>query len=180
MLRLYLGVVARALHHAGCWPPSVPFLIDCSQLRRFPKLIKPASDGSSRAPFPRRGRHLRRTRAWRGHHLRHPRRPTPADKSAHPASDRARPLNSRRASSVDRVHRLGHQINHDIRGRPARPACLRSEGVADLVDGNGKGSTTSQRQRTQENPHRRPPALLRPWTECGRSEDVTNVNSKNQ
>ena len=44
MLRLYLGVVARVLHHAGCWPPSLPFLIDCCQLRRFPKLLKLASD----------------------------------------------------------------------------------------------------------------------------------------
>ena len=38
MLRLYLGVVARVLEHAGCWPPSLPFLIDCCQLRRFPRL----------------------------------------------------------------------------------------------------------------------------------------------
>ena len=44
MLRLYLGVVARVLHHSGCWPPSLPFLIDCCQLRRFPKLLKLASD----------------------------------------------------------------------------------------------------------------------------------------
>ena len=44
MLRLYLGVVARVLHHAGAWPPSLPFLIDCCQLRRFPKLLKLASD----------------------------------------------------------------------------------------------------------------------------------------
>jgi hypothetical protein len=44
MLRLYLGVVARVLHHAGCWPPSLPFLIDCCQLRRFPKLLKLALD----------------------------------------------------------------------------------------------------------------------------------------
>ncbi len=43
MLRLYLGVVARVLHHAGCWPPSLPFLIDCCQLRRIPKLLKLAS-----------------------------------------------------------------------------------------------------------------------------------------
>lgn len=43
MLRLYLGVVARVLHHAGCWPPSLPFLIDCCQLRRFPKLLKLAA-----------------------------------------------------------------------------------------------------------------------------------------
>jgi ferritin-like metal-binding protein YciE len=27
MLRLYLGVAARVLGHAGCWPPSLPFLI---------------------------------------------------------------------------------------------------------------------------------------------------------
>jgi len=38
MLRLYLGVVARVLEHAGCWPPSLPFLIDCCQLRRFPRI----------------------------------------------------------------------------------------------------------------------------------------------
>ena len=44
MLRLYLGVVARVLHHAGSWPPSLPFLIDCCQLRRFPKLLKLATD----------------------------------------------------------------------------------------------------------------------------------------
>ena len=43
MLRLYLGVIARVLHHAGAWPPSLPFLIDCCQLRRFPKLLKLAS-----------------------------------------------------------------------------------------------------------------------------------------
>ncbi len=43
MLRLYLGVVAKVLHAAGCWPPSLPFLIDCCQLRRFPKLLKLAS-----------------------------------------------------------------------------------------------------------------------------------------
>ena len=43
MLRLYLGVVAQVLHHAGCWPPSLPFLIDSCQLRRFPKLLKLAS-----------------------------------------------------------------------------------------------------------------------------------------
>jgi hypothetical protein len=43
MLRLYLSVVARVLHHAGCWPPSLPFLIDCCQLRRFSKLLKLAS-----------------------------------------------------------------------------------------------------------------------------------------
>ncbi len=38
MLRLYLGVVARVLEHAACWPPSLPFLIDCCQLRRFPRV----------------------------------------------------------------------------------------------------------------------------------------------
>jgi hypothetical protein len=27
MLRLYLGVAARVLEHAGCWPSSLPFLI---------------------------------------------------------------------------------------------------------------------------------------------------------
>ena len=35
MLRLYLGVVARVLHDSGRWPPSLPFLIDCCQLRRL-------------------------------------------------------------------------------------------------------------------------------------------------
>lgn len=40
MLRLYLGVVAQVLEHAGCWPPSLPFLIDCCQLRRFPRLLE--------------------------------------------------------------------------------------------------------------------------------------------
>ncbi|MHB1570607.1 MAG: TraM recognition domain-containing protein, partial [Solirubrobacteraceae bacterium] len=44
MLRLYLGVVAQVLEHAGCWPPSLPFLIDCCQLRRFPHLLKLAAD----------------------------------------------------------------------------------------------------------------------------------------
>jgi hypothetical protein len=38
MLRLYLGVVARVLHDSGRWPPSLPFLIDCCQLRRLPAL----------------------------------------------------------------------------------------------------------------------------------------------
>jgi len=38
MLRLYLGVVTRVLEHAGCWPPSLPFLIDCCQLRRLRRL----------------------------------------------------------------------------------------------------------------------------------------------
>jgi hypothetical protein len=38
MLRLYLGVVARVLEHADCWPPSLPFLVDCCQLSRFPQL----------------------------------------------------------------------------------------------------------------------------------------------
>ena len=44
MLRLYLGVVARVLEHAGCWPPSLPFLIDCCQLRRFPRIRELCSD----------------------------------------------------------------------------------------------------------------------------------------
>lgn len=35
MLRLYLSVVARVLHDSGRWPPSLPFLIDCCQLRRL-------------------------------------------------------------------------------------------------------------------------------------------------
>jgi hypothetical protein len=43
MLRLYLGVVARVLHHAGCWPPSLPLLIDCCQLRRLDALRELAS-----------------------------------------------------------------------------------------------------------------------------------------
>jgi hypothetical protein len=38
MLRLYLGVVTRVLEYAGCWPPSLPFLIDCCQLRRLRRL----------------------------------------------------------------------------------------------------------------------------------------------
>jgi hypothetical protein len=40
MLRLYLGVVAQILKHAGRWPPSLPFLIDCCQLRRFPHVLQ--------------------------------------------------------------------------------------------------------------------------------------------
>jgi len=44
MLRLYLGVVARVLHDSGCWPPSLPFLIDCCQLRRLDALKKLAGE----------------------------------------------------------------------------------------------------------------------------------------
>ena len=44
MLRLYLGVVAQVLDHAGCWPPSLPFLIDCCQLSRLPRLREMCSD----------------------------------------------------------------------------------------------------------------------------------------
>jgi hypothetical protein len=40
MVRLYLGVVARVLHHAGCWPPSLPFLIDSCQLARHARLLE--------------------------------------------------------------------------------------------------------------------------------------------
>src|SRR5205807_10379446 len=40
MLRLYLGVVARVLHDKGLWPPSLPFLTDCCQLRRVAALKK--------------------------------------------------------------------------------------------------------------------------------------------
>jgi hypothetical protein len=43
MLRLYLGVVARVLWHAGFWPPSLPFLIDCCQLSRHKQLLELAS-----------------------------------------------------------------------------------------------------------------------------------------
>ncbi|MGH2914977.1 MAG: arylamine N-acetyltransferase [Solirubrobacteraceae bacterium] len=43
MLRLYLGVVTQVLEHAGCWPPSLPFLIDCCQLQRFARIRKLAS-----------------------------------------------------------------------------------------------------------------------------------------
>jgi TraM recognition site of TraD and TraG len=43
MLRLYLGVVARVLWHAGFWPPSLPFLIDCCQLSRHHQLLELAS-----------------------------------------------------------------------------------------------------------------------------------------
>jgi hypothetical protein len=39
MLRLYLGVVSGVLWHAGMWPPSLPFLIDCCQLPRFGQLL---------------------------------------------------------------------------------------------------------------------------------------------
>lgn len=44
MLRLYLGVVTRVLEHAGCWPPSLPFLIDCCQLRRLRRLRELCTD----------------------------------------------------------------------------------------------------------------------------------------
>lgn len=43
MLRMYLAVVAQVLQHAGCWPPSLPFLIDCCQLRRFPRILELAA-----------------------------------------------------------------------------------------------------------------------------------------
>ncbi|MBV9947782.1 MAG: TraM recognition domain-containing protein [Myxococcales bacterium] len=43
MLRLYLGVVAQVLKHANRWPPSLPFLIDCCQLRRFPRVLELAA-----------------------------------------------------------------------------------------------------------------------------------------
>lgn len=65
-------------------------------------------------------------------------------------------------------------------GRLARQACLCTEGVADLVDGNGKGSTN---ELTPANSGKFAPTitgLSRPWTECGRNKTVTNVNSKNQ
>jgi TraM recognition site of TraD and TraG len=45
MLRLYLGVVAQVLEQAGCWPPSLPFLIDCCQLQRFPRIKELCPDG---------------------------------------------------------------------------------------------------------------------------------------
>jgi hypothetical protein len=43
MLRLYLGVIAQVLKHANRWPPSLPFLIDCCQLRRFPRVLELAA-----------------------------------------------------------------------------------------------------------------------------------------
>ncbi|MGH2928151.1 MAG: TraM recognition domain-containing protein, partial [Solirubrobacteraceae bacterium] len=43
MLRLYLGVVTQVLEHAGCWPPSLPLLIDCCQLQRFAQIRKLAA-----------------------------------------------------------------------------------------------------------------------------------------
>ena len=58
MLRLYLGVVARVLHHAGCWPPSLPFLIDCCQLRRFP------SSSSSHPTIPKLHRRVTEAGEW--------------------------------------------------------------------------------------------------------------------
>ena len=62
MLRLYLGVVARVLQHAGCWPPSLPFLIDCCQLRRFPRIRELCSDDEELlAAWPRRAMDLRPT-----------------------------------------------------------------------------------------------------------------------
>lgn len=87
MLRLYLGVIARVLEHAGCWPPSLPFLVDCCQLRRFRRIRELCADNEEllrrvaeaddwvrsrlqapRPPIPRWLRHLRRTRPRRGDH----------------------------------------------------------------------------------------------------------------
>jgi hypothetical protein len=54
------------------------------------------------------------------------RRDRPRRVRAHPAGDRPRPLNPGRTSRLDRLHRLGHPISHDIRtglGHP--PAAVR-------------------------------------------------------
>jgi hypothetical protein len=58
MLRLYLGVVAAVLRHAGCWPPSLPFLVDCCQLRRLPALRELA------AGEPELARRVREADEW--------------------------------------------------------------------------------------------------------------------
>ncbi len=69
MLRLYLGVVARVLHRAGCWPPSLPFLIDCCQLRgafRSSSSSHPAIRSSTAgSPRPANGSNPKRAaRRW--------------------------------------------------------------------------------------------------------------------
>ena len=50
VLRLHVGIVARVLHTAGCWPPSFPLLVEASQLARFDRVVALAREHKNTQP----------------------------------------------------------------------------------------------------------------------------------
>jgi hypothetical protein len=65
---------------------------------------------------------------------------------------RRRPLGPARRVRLASRRGVRHPISHDIRGRACATGRLCSEGVADPMDGNRKGSTSEQTLSTARNP----------------------------
>jgi hypothetical protein len=94
------------------------------------------------------------------------RRDRPRRVWAHPGGDRPRPLNPGATSRVDRLHRLGHPIDHDMRG----PACATGLPLFETGRTSGGRKAEGINQRTEPVYYRQP--LLNQAALCARGRNV--------